>query len=107
MFTVIVAFEGSGKSSKRRPFCSLYSVIPSTEVTRSMPCGNAAVGCCAEYNGTRDTSRNRQTEINLARFMVESSRVRLLSHWNAFDSNQGVSSPLEKCGSNGTRGLIF
>src|SRR5579859_5446660 len=30
MFTVIVGFEGSGKSSTLRPFGSRYSVMPST-----------------------------------------------------------------------------
>ena len=30
---MIVALDGSGKSKTRNPFASLYSVIPSTDVT--------------------------------------------------------------------------
>src|SRR6266851_3026774 len=42
MLTVIVGFDRSGKSTTRRPFASRYSVIPSTEVTRSTPGGSAS-----------------------------------------------------------------
>src|SRR5262245_2666205 len=41
MFTVTVCFVGSGKSRTRSPFCRRYSVIPSTDVTRSTPFGRA------------------------------------------------------------------
>src|SRR5271154_2968794 len=41
MFTVVVAFDGSGKSSTLRPLDSTrYSVMPSTEVTLVIPRGN-------------------------------------------------------------------
>ena len=33
MFTVVVGFDGSGKSSTRSPLGSEYSVIPSTDAT--------------------------------------------------------------------------
>ena len=50
MLTVIVSFVGSGKRSTLKPFdVSRYSVMPSTEVTRSTPCGVAALalaGAC-------------------------------------------------------------
>ena len=42
MLTVMVGFDGSGNSSTRRPFASRYSVMPSTEVTRSG--AGAAIG---------------------------------------------------------------
>src|SRR6476661_3531819 len=41
MLTVTVDLEGSGNTSTRSPLASLYSVIPSTEVTFSMPRGRA------------------------------------------------------------------
>src|SRR2546422_66663 len=66
MFTVTVGFEGSGKRRMRIPFARRYSVMPSTEVTRSTPCGNAA-GVCAAQAGRRERRRNRVT--NQARFM--------------------------------------
>jgi hypothetical protein len=43
MFTVMVCFDGSGNSSTRRPLASRYSVMPSTEVTRSGGAGAGAV----------------------------------------------------------------
>src|SRR6266404_2386217 len=39
MFTVMVDLEGSGNRSTCNPLASLYSVMPSTEVTFSMPFG--------------------------------------------------------------------
>jgi hypothetical protein len=54
-FTVIVGFDGSGKSSTLRPFARRYSVIPSTAVTRVTPagkrCGAAAAGFAAGAAG--------------------------------------------------------
>src|SRR5689334_753501 len=47
MLTVIVCFDGSGKSSTRRPLSSRYSVMPSTVVTltgEAGPDAAAAVG---------------------------------------------------------------
>src|SRR5438045_1424797 len=41
MFTVIVGFEGSGKSRTLKPFARRYSVMPSTDVTFVTPAGNA------------------------------------------------------------------
>src|SRR5438046_9901113 len=41
MLTVIVCLLGSAKSSTRKPFASRYSVMPSTDVTRSTPLGSA------------------------------------------------------------------
>src|SRR5688572_12972760 len=47
MLTVIVSFVGSGNSSTLSPFARRYSVIPSTEVTRSTPLGSAgAAAAC-------------------------------------------------------------
>ncbi len=43
MLTVIVCFDSSGKSSARRPFGQRYSVMPSTDVTRTTPDGSAAL----------------------------------------------------------------
>ena len=47
MLTVTVGFDWSGKSSTRRPLASRYSVMPSTEVTRSTPRGSATPACAA------------------------------------------------------------
>ena len=44
MLTVIVCLVGSGKSSTRSPFPRRYSVIPSTEVTRTGFAGGAVSG---------------------------------------------------------------
>ncbi len=40
----MVCFDWSGNSSTRRPFASRYSVMPSTEVTRSGAAGAATGG---------------------------------------------------------------
>src|SRR5580765_2064032 len=44
MLTVIVCLVGSGKRRTRRPLARRYSVIPSTEVTRSAFEAGAAAG---------------------------------------------------------------
>src|SRR3972149_5506666 len=70
MLTVIVGFEGSGKSRMRRPFaCSRYSVMPSTDVTRSTPCGSATAACCAAYAGRSEMNRTTVRPVNQARFI--------------------------------------
>src|SRR5262245_20370188 len=43
MLTVIVCLVGSGNSSTRRPLGRRYSVMPSTDVTRSAFCARAPV----------------------------------------------------------------
>src|SRR5262245_35505624 len=56
MLTVIVSFEGSGISRARSPLGSRYSVMPSTEVTRSTPGGpggtEGSAGCAAATAAT-------------------------------------------------------
>src|SRR5262249_9092859 len=44
-------FDWSGKSSTLSPLASLYSVIPSTEVTRSMPLGSGPGACDGQGRG--------------------------------------------------------
>src|SRR5215471_9422570 len=51
MLTVVVCFDWSGNNSTRRPFASLYSVMPSTDVTRSTPFGRAGVACAGVVTG--------------------------------------------------------
>jgi thymidylate kinase len=43
IFTVIVDFEGSGKTSSLNPLSNRYSVIPSTDVTFVTSAGNGAI----------------------------------------------------------------
>ena len=64
MLTVIVGFDGSGKRSTRRPFASRYSVIPSTDATRSGASVDAAAGaagagagCCAPSGAATRAAR--------------------------------------------------
>src|SRR5258706_15484884 len=67
MFTVMVGFEGSGKSSTLRPLARRYSVMPSTVVTRVTPVG---ADCPMAGGGTpRAIARARQVSRDL-RFMV-------------------------------------
>src|SRR3954469_14253656 len=47
MATVPVSTVGSGRSSTCKPLARRYSVMPSTVVTRVMPCGNPSAVACA------------------------------------------------------------
>src|ERR1700730_745358 len=54
MLMVTVCFDRSGNSRTRSPLTNRYSVIPSTEVTRATPSGNAGAevaGACANTAG--------------------------------------------------------
>jgi hypothetical protein len=46
MLTVMIGRDGSGNRRTRRPFGRLYSVIPSTEVIRSIPGGSKIGFAC-------------------------------------------------------------
>src|SRR5258708_3145925 len=50
MLTVIVGFEGSGKTRSRMPLSRRYSVMPSTDVTLETPLGS----CWANANEEKD-----------------------------------------------------
>src|SRR5713101_620489 len=71
MLTVIVCFEGSGKRSTLKPFESRYSVIPSTDVTRSIPLGSAGfwAGVVIDAMATSANAESR-AEIFILVFMV-------------------------------------
>ncbi len=67
MLTVIVCFDSSGNSSARNPFGQRYSVMPSTDVTRTTPDGSAALAwpagaadCAATGTRRRQKTRHRQ-----------------------------------------------
>ena len=60
MFTVIVGFDWSGKSSTCRPFASRYSVMPSTAVIALIPGGRAAA-VCADSGATGTAERTRDS----------------------------------------------
>jgi len=49
MFTVMVDFDGSGNSNTRKPLLSLYSVIPSTEVTLTGVVVDLALSCAKTF----------------------------------------------------------
>src|SRR5690606_8365298 len=53
--TVIVAFDGAGKSSTRKPLSSRYSVMPSTEVTRVTPSDGRT--CAKAHDSASDSSK--------------------------------------------------
>jgi len=60
MFTVAVAFDGSGKRSTRRPLpVSRYSWIPSTEVTCCSPAGAGGAGAAAAVPDRRKSIAGR------------------------------------------------
>src|SRR5436853_153143 len=67
MLTVIVGFDGSGKSTTRRPFASRYSVIPSTEVTRSTPGGRGGASAAWAARPTSKKQKKRKTRSALPR----------------------------------------
>jgi hypothetical protein len=72
--TVMVAFNGSGKRRTRSPFSSLYSLMPSTDVSRSIPSGN---GTWARAAGKVRTRKTNTATKDLADFM-ETSESQLL-----------------------------
>jgi len=55
MLTVIIGFEGSGKTKNRNPLSNRYSVMPSTEVTFVTPVGKAA--CALQIVGIAEKQR--------------------------------------------------
>src|SRR5262245_45823958 len=58
--TVTFGFEASGNRSTRRPFSSLYSVMPSTDAPLVTPLGSA--GWAARYDGAPRARRARGRE---------------------------------------------
>ncbi len=61
MFTVIVGFDWSGKSRKRKPFdSSLYSVMPSTLATFVTPLGSGGCACAPMATNRKSEARNRR-----------------------------------------------
>src|SRR6185437_1135070 len=59
MLTVILGFDGSGKTSSSSPLESLYSVMPSTEVTLVTPLGSA--DCAKPVTPISRIAINRRT----------------------------------------------
>src|SRR2546423_1481461 len=66
MLTVMVCLVWSGNISTRSPFLRRYSVMPSTEVTRSTPAGGAAAGAWRRGTGQK---------LPVARLRVEAARA--------------------------------
>src|SRR5437867_12101378 len=93
MFTVAVGFDGSGKCKIRRPFPSRYSVIPSSDVTRSTPCGIATTPTCAAYAGMQQTSRTRMKAKDRPIFMGTSEMLRLNYRARGTQRHKGTKTP--------------
>src|SRR5436190_6583817 len=90
MFTVIVGFEGSGKSRTLKPFARRYSVMPSTDVTFVTPAGSAeaaeggaarAFGVAAGLASCAAAKRGRKAAVRSA------TRVRM-------DGDRGKRAPI-------------
>src|SRR5687768_3197349 len=73
MLTVMMGRELSGNNKTRRPFCSLYSVIPSIDVTFSTPAGGrggfATSAACVSIRGSAEVMRQDTTRRNRLVFM--------------------------------------
>src|SRR5881409_3026718 len=89
MLTVIVDFDGSGNTRMCKPFASLYSVMPSTDVTFSIPLGRTCPKLPAAHRKDRATN-------TIVRFIYraplrspqdEASRRRVLQYF--FPKNRG------------------
>src|SRR6516162_8000426 len=77
MLTVIVDFDGSGKTRTCRPLASLYSVMPSTDVTRVMPAGNVCATLAAAHKTTLHVVQRAATTVRFISSLLL-AKIRLL-----------------------------